>query len=243
MATKSTARNDGIRLMSADDADSSKKRIDASQYSSAHARHIALMDEFMDKVRAQEKMYVAAGFPADGLTDFIIKWFHAWEQRSLPLLRECMADDLVYADPTTGSRDWLATQAEIDLYALSFKLIPDVVFYPQDSTPRALPYYDFLDGFVRMAMPYRMVGRARFTLRSFDVVGVDRYNLVRDPERGWLIARIDTDSDLLGLIGQMLPIPIRYPEQPTVERLLRLAQKIWPGLHSPEVRPFVHEQQ
>ncbi|MEV6768757.1 hypothetical protein AB0N05_09030 [Nocardia sp. NPDC051030] len=214
--------------------------VDASDYSQEHTRYIALLEDYMAKVRAQEDMYVAAGLLCEGMTDFLIKWFHAWEQRSILQLRDCMADDLTYADPTTGGRDWFPGQIEADLYVLMFRLVPDLVFYPQDDTPRGLPYYDFLDGNVRLTVPWRQIGRVRFTPRTMDITGVDRYNMVRDPERGWLIARIDTDADLFYALGQLLPIPIRPPAQRTVERVMRLLQRVFPGLRGPQVRPTVH---
>lgn len=213
-----------------------RNRPDASQ------SRIDLTDNFFRKIRAQEEMYVNAGFPADGLTDFLSRWFEAWEIQSVVALRECMADTMVYADPTISSRDWTAGRIEYDLYHLAMKLMGTSVFCPQDDTPRALPYYDFLDGNVRITVPWRSVGRARFTLRDMDMVGVDRYNMVRDPDRGWLIARIDTDGDLLGAVGQMLPIPIRAPKQRTVRIMVGVAQKIFPGLRGPQVRPFPDEE-
>ncbi len=213
---------------------------DLDNYSKAHRPHIALMDDYFRKIRAQEELYVKAGFPAEGLTDFLDKWFEAWTQ-DVVALRECFTDDMVYADPTTSGRDWKAGRLECDLYNLAFRFMPDMAFYPQDDTSRALPYYDFLDDDVRITVPWRLIGRGRFTLRPIDVVGVDRYNMVRDPQRGWLISRIDTDGDILGLIGQLLPIPIRAPRQRTVQILFGLAQKLFRGLRGPNIRPFAHE--
>ncbi|OBK91090.1 hypothetical protein A5648_15395 [Mycolicibacter sinensis] len=215
---------------------------DRGRYSDEHQSSIDLWEDFFVKVRAQEDMYVKAGMPADGLTDFLIKWFYAWEKRSITGLRACFNDHMVYADPTTACRDWTASQLECDVYSLGFRICPDMVFYPQDDTIRALPYYDFLDDEVRVTFPWRAIGRYRYTPRSFDVLGVDRYNLVRDPERGWLITRIDTDFDLFGALGQVMPIPIRAPKQRTVKLVLGTLQKIFPGLHGPVVRPFIHDQ-
>jgi hypothetical protein len=214
---------------------------DSGHYSDAHQPNIALWDNYLAKIRTQEQMYVAAGFPAAGLSEFIVKWFRAWERRSVEQLRDCMADEMIYADPTTGSRDWRAGQGEFDLYHFGFRLVPDLVFYPQDDTIRALPYFDFLDGNVRLTVPWRGIGRVRFTPRAVDVVGVDRYNMIRDPRRGWLIARIDTDCDLLGLLGQMLPVPVRFPRQRTVQRLFGAAQKLLPALRGPSVTPMGRE--
>ncbi|OBK91091.1 hypothetical protein A5648_15405 [Mycolicibacter sinensis] len=187
-------------------------------------------------------MYVKLGLPADGLTDFLIKWFDAWEQRDIVALRACMTDNMVYADPTTASRTWTASQLECDLYHAGFRLCPDLVFHPQDDTIRALPYYDFFDGKVRLTVPYRAIGRFRFTPRAIELVGVDRYIMDRDAERGWLIARIDTDNDLLGALGQMMPIPIRAPKQRTVKLVFGTLQKVFRGLRGPAVRPFTRDQ-
>lgn len=241
MATKSTAQVTSIRSDGGEATTAPRMPFDAGRYPGTHAPYIALTGEYLDKVRAQEDMYVAAGFPAEGLADFIAnKWFPAWEQRSLPLLRECVTDDAVYADPTTNGEDCPFTQVSMDWCNAIYKWMPDMMYYAQNDTPQALPYYDFLDGFVRVAWPWRMIGRGKFAPRSFDVVGVDRYNMVRDPERGWLISRIDTDGDMLGMLGSILPIPMHAPSQSTVQRMLRLVQKAAPSLRSPEVQPFVH---
>ncbi|MUM19738.1 hypothetical protein BI330_23225 [Mycobacterium sp. CBMA 623] len=199
------------------------------------------MDDYYLKVRAQEQLYVSLGLPADGLTDFLVTWFHAWEQRSVTLLRDCFADEMIYADPSTGGRDWIAGQTEFDFYHQVFRAFPDMVFYPPNDTIQALPYFDFLDGNVRITVPWRQIGRLRFTPRAVDVVGVDRYNLIRDPQRGWLIARIDTDCDLLGVLGQLMPIAIRFPRQRTVQFLMRTAQRLFPSLRGPRVTPMSHE--
>jgi len=214
---------------------------DPNKYSAEHGPHIGLMEGFLAKVRAQEEMFVAAGFPLEGIADFMTGWFAAWEQRSVHALREFWADDLVYADPTGGSRDFTMTRTDMDVYTLLFKMVPDVVFYPQDDTPRALPYYDFLDGTVRITVPWRVLARPPFVPRVIDAVGVDRYNMIRDPERGWLITRIDTDADALGLIGQVLPIAIRYPTQKMQHRVFKFTQRFIPALRVPQVRPFAGE--
>lgn len=220
------------------------KGFNPSEYSAAHTEHIALMDWYFTKIREQEDMYVKAGFPAEGLTDFLAKWFYAWEQRSVELLRECMTDDMVYADPTGGSVDWTAGQVELmDLcHCYYFRVAPDAVFYPQDKTQRALPYYDFLDGQVRITVPWRIIAKPRISFRTFDGVGVDRYNMVRDPDRGWLISRIDTDADLFYALGQLLPIQVKAPSQATVRRVLSLVGRVLPKMRGPRVRPFVFDQ-
>ncbi|SHU15659.1 Uncharacterised protein [Mycobacteroides abscessus subsp. abscessus] len=216
---------------------------DASRYPAYHAPHIDLMGGFVDRLRDQEKANVDAGNPAEDLADFLIRWFYAWEQRSVHMLREFFADDLVYADPTGANREFTMSRADLDLYSLLFaKVAPDLVFYPQDDQPRALPYYDFLDGIVRITVPWRAIGKFRFTPRHFDVVGVDRYVMIRDEQRGWLIQRIDTDLDLLGAFGQIMPFKaLRLPKQSTQHRLLRFARRFIPALRFEQVRPFAGE--
>ena len=219
-------------------------RFDSSAYSREHAASISLMEDFFAKIAAQEEMYVDAGFPAEGLTAFLARWWNAWERRSVEQLRDCMADDLVYADPSGGSRDWAATQVELfDLYSILFRVAPDTVFYPQDASQKALPYYDFLDGKVRLTVPWRAIGRIKGAVRPFDIVGVDRYDMERDPEYGWVIKRIDTDLDLLGAFTQLLPlVPINGMSQPFAERLVRTILRVAPSLRGPKVRPMAADQ-
>ncbi|WP_067540461.1 hypothetical protein [Nocardia crassostreae] len=200
------------------------------------AKYNALMPGFIERCREREQRYVEAGFPADGLTDFFLQWFTAWEQRSTVLLRECLTDDLMYTDPTIGSVDWQATQTEYDLYALAFRLIPDLGFYPQDDTLRALPYFDFGDDVVRITIPWRAIGRPRFSPRALNIVGVDRY-IMRREDGVWRIARIDTDFDMLTAIGRALPIPLHLPSQAAFQRAFGAVQRLLPGLRSATVYP------
>ena len=202
-----------------------------------HAKYMALMPDYTERCRRQEEALVNSGFAADGLTEFLVeKYFVAYQQRSTVLLRECLTDDLVYNDPTTGSVDWYADQMCYDLCALAYRLIPDLAFYPQDDTPRALPYFDVHGDVARMTVPWRGIGRMRFTPRPFDFVGVDRY-IMRREDGEWRIERADWHADLLTLIGQLLPIPLRVPSQATVERVFGAAQRVLPTLRSPSVYP------
>lgn len=217
-------------------------RFDPGKYSSAHTEHIALMGPWFEQVWQQEVALVEAGLPAHGIADFISRWFVAWERRDPVLLREQMTDDLVYADPTGGSRDFYWTQlGGTDGYHLLFKLFPDMVFYPQGLTPKALPMYDFHGDTVRVLIPWRMITRMRWTPRTLDCIGVDRYYMVRDRERGWLIQRIDTDGDLLFTLGQLLPIPIRGVSQAGLESFISLLQRIRPSWRGPRVRPTIYD--
>ncbi|WP_067540467.1 hypothetical protein [Nocardia crassostreae] len=201
-----------------------------------HSEFNALMPGFIERCRAREEMYVEAGFPAEGLTDFLVRWCAAWAQHSTALLRECLTDDLVYTDVTTGSVEWAASQHEYDLFALLFRLAPDVTQYPQDDTLRALPYFDFFDDTVRITAPWRVIGRPRWWPRGFNFVFVDRY-LMRREDGVWRIARIDTDFDMLTTFGQLLPIPLRMPSQATVQRVFGAARHLLPTLRSPAVYP------
>lgn len=218
-------------------------KVDPSEYSKEHHESIALLPEFFAKVYEQEKMYVAAGFPAEGLTEFLSKWWTAWEKRDVALLRECVTDDLVYADPTSPTHAILATQTGLyDFYYMLFKAAPDLAFWPQDDTKRALPYYDFLNGEVRITVPWRMIARFRMSLRPMNVVGVDRYNMVRDPERGWLIQRIDTDGDMLWTLGSQLPLPLPRIDQKKLHGLVKTLQRLSPKLRGPKLRPMTHDK-
>lgn len=208
----------------------------AHKPSHEHTAYKALLPKFFDQTREMEERYVEAGFPADGLTDFMIKWFDAWERRSTVLLRECLTDDLVYADPTGGCVDWHAGQREYDWYEVAFRLLPDLMFYPQDDTPRALPLMDFSQDTVRLVIPWRMIGRYRLGARPFNAPGVDRY-VMRREDGVWRIARIDTDGDFLTTFGQTLPIPLRPPSQQTVGRLLGAVLKVFPHLGAPQLYP------
>ena len=211
------------------------------RYGKHHHDSIRLMDGYFEKVQRQEDLYVEAGLPLEGMTDFLQRWFHAWEQRSIELFRECLTDDMVYADPSGGSVLWTANERELlSLYHVVWKLLPDFVFYPQDDGQAGLPTYDFLDGIVRVTVPWRGIGKPIIG-RRLDWIGVDRYVMERHPERGWLIQRIDTDLDMLFNGIQALPIRIRAPKQRTLHRAIGILNTIVPATKAPKVRPFVHK--
>lgn len=200
-------------------------RSSKEKYSAQHQSHIALMADYFMNVRRQEQLYVDAGLPAEGLTDFLAKWFNAWEMRSVPHILGCMTSDCAFADQTTGGSECEATLLWANLYASGYRLIRDGVFYPQDNTSKSLPLFDFLDGRVRITVPWRMVGTWRFTRGRLNVVGVDRYNMVRQ-DGEWRIARIDTDGDnLIGMLS-LSPVRIPMPNQRFVERLYRVARTL-----------------
>ncbi|MUM15924.1 hypothetical protein BI330_06025 [Mycobacterium sp. CBMA 623] len=186
-------------------------------------------------------MYVKAGFPADGLADFLRRYLEAWgtatQKGSIEAICECLTDDLVFADSITGCRDWSTTQAECDLYHLlvTYSVIP---FYPQDDTHKSLPLFDFFEGNVRVTVPWRGKGYFAFSPKRIDRVGVDRYNLIRDPARGWLISRIDTDYDILAGIVNVLPLPLHAVKQQTFGSVLKAAQKFLPFLRGPKIEAF-----
>lgn len=213
-------------------------------YSEVHQPYISLLPGYFDKVRAQEEFYVKAGFDAEGITDWLIGWWDAWEQRSVEMLRDYyFTDDMVYADPSGGSVDFYARQTDlIGFYYYLFKAWPDMAFWPIDDTPRSLPYFDFSREFLRIAVPWRLVARPRLTPRPLNGVGMDRYYMIRDEKMGWLISRIDTDGDGLFGFGEILPIPLRGPSQDTIRKFVKVLHRIVPGPKEPQLRPFVYDK-
>jgi len=110
------------------------------------------------------------------------------------------------------------------MYANAYRLLRDAVFWPQDDTHKSLPLFDFLDGNVRVTVPWRAVATWRFTGGKLNVVGVDRYNLVRE-DGEWRIARIDTDGDNLLALLSLSPFRIPFfPSQRVAERLYKIAR-------------------
>jgi len=98
--------------------------------------------------------------------------------------------------------------------AVTFRAVPDLVIYPQDDSNRSLPYIDCFDGELRIAMPWRGIGRFTGTLevpgigvieptgRCANFIGIDRYTLTSD----FKIIHIDTDWDLAYAAIQMSPV-------------------------------------
>lgn len=99
-------------------------------------------------------MYVAAGFPLEGITDFWSTWFAAWNEDSPEALEECWTHDLVWTISSTGQLEYHGRDATVDLARFGYLFARELGFYPWDGTDTHLPYYDFLDGQVRAAFPY-----------------------------------------------------------------------------------------
>lgn len=196
-----------------------------------HYKYRQLLDDFFEKVERQEETYVEAGLPAEGLAAFIRSWFEAWASQDPRRLRKHLNGEIPYADATTNGRDFIWGKDDDIQFGLTYRFMaPDLVFYPQNDTAAALPYYDFLDDVVRVTIPWRGVFKPRFpSFRTIENVGVDRYVMAKvDGE--WKIDRIDTDWDVLNAAGQLLPIPLRYPSQRTLQRMVSAIKAIAPGL-------------
>ncbi|WP_419402872.1 nuclear transport factor 2 family protein [Mycobacteroides abscessus] len=169
-----------------------------------------LIELFLRRCKDQENMYVAAGFPLEGITDFWSTWFAAWNEESPEALAECWTHDLVWTISSTGQLEYQGRDPTVDLARFGYLFARELGFYPWDGTDTHLPYYDFLDGQVRAAFPYSGAGRIfwhraiPWPRRPIRGCGVDRYLLRKEGNR-WRIARIDTAQDLSGLFLQMLP--------------------------------------
>lgn len=208
---------------------------------SRYAEPVAGMEAYFAAVRKQEERYVAAGFPADGVTDFLIRWWDAWTSMSMEKFRDTVTDDLISADPMTRNLPIPFTQTEIDLWATLLRTIHRNAYYrPIGTDWHSLPTWDFQDGQVRLGLVYEIGGRI-WPLNEGRVEAHDRYTLVRDPERGWLISRIDTNGDGASLVLPMLGLPLP-PSPEAVRRALRIAQRVFPGLRGPQVRPFTADE-
>lgn len=154
-------------------------------------------------------MYVAAGFPLEGITDFWSTWFAAWNEDSPEALEECWTHDLVWTISSTGQLEYHGRDATVDLARFGYLFARELGFYPWDGTDTHLPYYDFLDGQVRAAFPTvaqpAPSGTTLFPGRKpIRGCGVDRYLLRKEGNR-WRIARIDTDQDVSAPFLQLLP--------------------------------------
>lgn len=185
-----------------------------------HPRYRALLPEFWARVEQQQNEAVAHGYPFDGLLDFAHAWFDAWANQSVDQLPECMAPDCDFIDSSTFQNIRLGREETLANCAACFEAFPDMAFYPQDDSLRALPYGDYSHGRLRVAIPWR--GIARWTgplrLQGTDIVfpptgrclnfiGVDRYLLTDD----FKITHIDTDWDMLFMGVQLAPLGIGRP--------------------------------
>ncbi|MEV6768760.1 hypothetical protein AB0N05_09045 [Nocardia sp. NPDC051030] len=219
--------------------------VDAGKYSAHHQDSIAILRPWFAKTQEQEDIYVAAGFPAAGITRFLSEWFDAWLQHSAEGLREMVTDDIVWAEPVFGHRETRARQVDFDMYNIAFKWAPDCAFYPRGVEAQHLCYFDFTDGVVRITLPWLMVARGRVTPRTVKVFGVDRYVLVRDAaDENWLVQRIDSEFDLSIMAGQLIPFfPIRGLNESLVYAAVKVATRIAPSLRSNHIRPLVWDNQ
>lgn len=170
----------------------------------------ALIEPFLKRCKEQENMYVAAGFPLEGITDFWCEWFAAWNEESPEALEDCWTHDLVWTISSTGQLEYHGRDETVDLARFGYLFARELGFYPWDGTDTHLPYYDFLDGQVRVAFPYSGAARTfwhrtiPWPRKPIRGCGVDRYLLRKDGNR-WRIARIDTDQDVSAPFLQMLP--------------------------------------
>ncbi|MUL47406.1 nuclear transport factor 2 family protein [Mycobacterium sp. CBMA293] len=170
----------------------------------------ALIEPFLERCKEQEDMYVAAGFPLEGIAEFWRKWLAAWNDDSPEALEDCWTEDLEWTMSNTGQLEFHGRNETGDFARLGYILVRELGFYPWDGSGNHLPYYDFSNGQVRAVFPYsgatrffwnRVIPWPRKPIRG---CGVDRYVLRK--ERGeWRIARIDTDQDFLAALIQMLP--------------------------------------
>ena len=170
----------------------------------------ALIEPFLRRCQEQEDMYVAAGFPLEGIAQFWRKWFAAWNDDSPEALEDCWADDLIWTMSNTGQLEFHGRRETGDFARLGYIFARELGFYPWDGTDTHLPYYDFFNGQVRAAFPYSGSSKFFWTSaipwprRPVRGCGVDRY-ILRKENGEWRIARIDTDQDFLAALMQMLP--------------------------------------
>lgn len=181
----------------------------------AHANYEPMVEPWFGRIASQEMRFLKAGFPAEGMTDFLRRWVGAWNSQDLETLVACTTPDMEFLDSAAGHRHGHEAMREYTRAALV--QIPDLAFYPQDDTVRSLPYWDFTDGVRRVTFPWVGVGRAVGPLTSPDGdfgvippldaeiewIGIDRYVLTDD----WRIARIDCDWDVLDIMRQAGVLP------------------------------------
>ncbi|MBF6061967.1 nuclear transport factor 2 family protein [Nocardia terpenica] len=185
-----------------------------------HARYQALLPEFWAKVEQQERDAVERGLPVRGLTDFGKAWLTAWATQSLDGLRACLSPDCDFIDSSTFQNLRRGREETLANCAACFEAFPDMAFYPQDDSLRALPFADYTHEQLRMLIPWRGIARWTGPLRlpgtdivipptgrCLNFIGVDRYLLTDDLK----ISHIDTDWDLLYIVYQLAPLGVREP--------------------------------
>ncbi|SHV52991.1 Uncharacterised protein [Mycobacteroides abscessus subsp. abscessus] len=174
------------------------------------AESLALIEPFLQRCKEQEDMYVAAGFPLEGITEFWRKWFAAWNDDSPEALEDSWDPDLVWTISNFGQLEFRDRDETIEIARFGYIFVREMRFCPWDGTDTNLPYYDFFNGQVRAALPYcgsinfvwsRVIPWPRKPIRG---CGVDRY-ILRKEAGEWKIVRIDTDQDMFPVLIQLLP--------------------------------------
>lgn len=186
-------------------------------------RYEALLPDFYAQVAAQEKRLIDAGFPAQGVTEFIRSWMYAYIQDvnhkyDTALPEALITDDFVYTWSTFFSREW-RWRSRFNLFAnwLIYKVAAEVAFLPMNDTLAALPYFDFDGEDIRVTLPWSIPVALRFVHRlpryaqlgpfrqTIITTGIDRY-VLRRVDGKLRLARIDADVDLGQQLIQLLPI-------------------------------------
>lgn len=183
-----------------------------------HAKYQALLPEFWERLRGQERFALSLGLPAEGLFDFSKKWFDAWATQDIDLIADCLTDDCGHIDSSTFQQNVIGGSATVDSCLAAFETFPDFAFYPQDGGVKSLPYLDYTDDTLRIVIPWRGIGRwtgpTRIpgvnavmapTGRCLNFIGIDRY-VMRRVDGELKIAHIDTDWDMLLAMIQLAPI-------------------------------------
>lgn len=183
-----------------------------------HGVHDGERERFLDALQEQEEAQRAAGFDVEGITDFFREWGEGWSGGDTKLLERCMDPAIVYTDSSSLGKEVSGLETTVKACGVVYQALPDGVIYPWDRSVRSLPYWDVMNGVVRLTVPWRAIGRwsgpvkMQSWLPAFppnfhdvDTCGTDRYEIVRRDGR-WRMARIDTDWDVLTLLGQASPL-------------------------------------
>ncbi|MFJ4657088.1 nuclear transport factor 2 family protein [Nocardia sp. NPDC088792] len=199
-----------------------------------HPRYQALLPDFWRKVEQQETEALERGFPIAGATEFGRKWLDAWATQNVDGLRDCMAEECDFIDSTTFQNIRIGREETLANCAACFEAFPDMAFYPQDDSLRALPFLDYTHGQLRMLIPWRGITRWAGPLRlpgteivfpptgrCLNFIGVDRYLLTDD----FRISHIDTDWDMVYMGIQLSPLGIKAPGL-EVMRLASVAARV-----------------
>lgn len=182
-----------------------------------HRAHEGERENLVSAIYEQEKALSAAGFDVEGIGNFFQEWGEGWSGGDTELLERCMDPSIVYTDSSSLGREITGLSTTLKACSLVYEALPDGVVYPWDTSIRSLPYWDVSNGVVRLTVPWRAIGRwsgavkVHYLLpavppsgRDVDTVGTDRYEIIRRAGR-WRMARIDTDWDVLTLLGQASP--------------------------------------